>query len=65
MTKEEYEQCKIDQHSDDPYKAIQAKFVLSMFPTEGTKYAVNSKEEMEAFMNKHEQSLRDILGEVK
>ena len=65
MTKEEYEQCKVDQHSEDIGKAIQARFILSMFPTEGTKYAVNSKEDMEAFMNKQEQSLRDILGEIK
>lgn len=65
MTKEEYEQCKVDQHSDDIAKAIQARFILSMFPTEETKYAVNSREEMDNFISKNEKTLSSILGEYK
>ena len=61
MTKEEYEQCKIDQYSDDPHKAIQARFILAMFPTEDTKYPIGSAEDVNDFMNKSEGILRNIL----
>jgi hypothetical protein len=42
MNQEEYEQCKIDQYSDDPLKALQARFILTMFPTEGTKFVAKT-----------------------
>ena len=61
MTKEEYEQCKIDQHSDDPHKAIQAQFILAMFPTEDTNYPIGSAEGVKDFMNKSDGILRNIL----
>ena len=63
MTKEEYEQCKIDQYSDNPLKALQARFILTMFPTEDAKFVANTKEEMSAFMDKSESVLRGLLGE--
>ena len=62
MTKEEYEQCKIDQYSDDPLKALQARFILTMFPTEGAKFVAKTKEDMSAFMDKSENVLRGLLG---
>lgn len=61
MTKEEYEQCKIDQHSDDPLKAIQAQFILAMFPTEDTKYSIGSAEGVNDFLNKSADILRNTL----
>lgn len=32
MTKEEWEQYKADQHSDDPLVRMQAQIVMQMFP---------------------------------
>lgn len=60
MTREEYEQCKVDQHSDDPYKAIQAKFILSMYPTFETKHKFNADS-----MDNFEGTLRGILKELE
>jgi hypothetical protein len=63
MTKEEYDQCKIDQYSDDPLKALQARFILTMFPTEGVKFVAKTNADMSAFMDKSENVLRGLLGE--
>lgn len=66
MTKEEYEQCKVDQYSDDPYKALQARFILSMFPTHDTKYKANTKEDINAFVDLSEKLLKiSVLQTVK
>lgn len=61
MTKEEYEQCKVDQYSDDPYKALQAKLILNMFPTEDTQYKITTKDELELFLSKSKNAIKRVL----
>ena len=57
------ELLKLDQYSDDPLKALQSRFILTMFPTEGAKFVAKTKEDMSAFRDKSENVLRGLLGE--